>query len=227
MPDVHITMLEGRSLEQKRKLAERITQVMVEEAGAKPESTHIVFIEVPHTNFAVSGGWSRTEKRRRDRRDDRRRSLLLMNFHRLIDGNRRKVRWRNPCGNIGGSSDISRRGDEARWRSIDRIRVAVPAGARNVHRAIRLEGGHIRIRTVLRVIHSLCLRDGHQVALNARKTNGLRRHHARSGRGLFHEVHIHAHADGGDEQRADESKGSHTEIIRPWFSLEPRCPNRV
>jgi hypothetical protein len=40
-------------------------------------------------------------------------------------------------------------------------------------------------------------------------------------------VHIHAHADGGDEQRADESKGSHTEIIRPWFSLEPRCPNRV
>lgn len=56
MPDVHITMLEGRSLDQKRKLAERITKVMVEEAGAKPESTHIVFIEVPRTNFAVSGG---------------------------------------------------------------------------------------------------------------------------------------------------------------------------
>ncbi|MGD0908693.1 MAG: 2-hydroxymuconate tautomerase [Candidatus Acidiferrales bacterium] len=56
MPDVHITMLEGRSVDQKRKLAERITQVLVEEAGAKPESTHIVFIEVPHTNFAVSGG---------------------------------------------------------------------------------------------------------------------------------------------------------------------------
>jgi len=55
MPDVHITMLEGRSVEQKRKLVERITQVMVEEAGAKPESTHIVFIEVPLTNFAVGG----------------------------------------------------------------------------------------------------------------------------------------------------------------------------
>jgi 4-oxalocrotonate tautomerase len=55
MPDVHITMLEGRSTDQKRKLAERITQVLVEEAGAKPESTHIVFIEVPLTNFAVGG----------------------------------------------------------------------------------------------------------------------------------------------------------------------------
>jgi hypothetical protein len=34
MPLVQITMLEGRTAEQKRKLAKRITDAMVEEAGA-------------------------------------------------------------------------------------------------------------------------------------------------------------------------------------------------
>ncbi len=55
MPDVHISWLEGRTVEQKRKVVERITQVLAEEAGAKPESTHIVFVDIPHTNFASGG----------------------------------------------------------------------------------------------------------------------------------------------------------------------------
>jgi 4-oxalocrotonate tautomerase len=55
MPDVHISWLDGRTVEQKRKVVERITQVLAEEAGAKPESTHIVFVDIPHTNF-TSGG---------------------------------------------------------------------------------------------------------------------------------------------------------------------------
>lgn len=55
MPDVHITWLEGRSIDQKRKVAQRITQVLMEEAGAKSESTHIVFVDVPTTNFASGG----------------------------------------------------------------------------------------------------------------------------------------------------------------------------
>jgi 4-oxalocrotonate tautomerase len=55
MPDVHISWLEGRTVEQKRKVVERITQVLVEEAGAKSESTHIVFVDIPHTNFAAGG----------------------------------------------------------------------------------------------------------------------------------------------------------------------------
>ncbi|MBZ5662360.1 MAG: tautomerase family protein [Acidobacteriia bacterium] len=55
MPDVHISWLEGRTVEQKRKVVERITQILAEEAGAKPESTHIVFVDVPHTNFASGG----------------------------------------------------------------------------------------------------------------------------------------------------------------------------
>jgi 4-oxalocrotonate tautomerase len=55
MPDVHISWLEGRTADQKRKVAERIMQVLSEEAGAKPEATHIVFVDVPATNFTVGG----------------------------------------------------------------------------------------------------------------------------------------------------------------------------
>jgi 4-oxalocrotonate tautomerase family enzyme len=35
MPLVQITMLEGRTVDQKRKLAKRITDALVEEAGAR------------------------------------------------------------------------------------------------------------------------------------------------------------------------------------------------
>jgi len=62
MPDVHITWLEGRTIDQKRKVAQRITQVLMEEAGAKSESTHIVFVDVPTTNFA-SGGVTVADKK--------------------------------------------------------------------------------------------------------------------------------------------------------------------
>jgi 4-oxalocrotonate tautomerase len=55
MPVVNITWLEGRTVDQKRKVAQRITQVLIEEAGAKSESTHIVIVDVPATNFASAG----------------------------------------------------------------------------------------------------------------------------------------------------------------------------
>lgn len=55
MPHVQITLLEGRSLGQKRRLAERITDVIVEEAGARKEAVSIAFIEVPPTDFARAG----------------------------------------------------------------------------------------------------------------------------------------------------------------------------
>ncbi len=63
MPDVHITWLEGRTPDQKRKVAERMTQVLIEEAGAKSESTHIVFVDVPATNFTVGGVPAADKKR--------------------------------------------------------------------------------------------------------------------------------------------------------------------
>jgi 4-oxalocrotonate tautomerase len=55
MPDVHISWLGGRTTDQKRKVAERITQVLSEEAGVRPESTHIVFVDIPQTDFASGG----------------------------------------------------------------------------------------------------------------------------------------------------------------------------
>jgi len=55
MPDVHISWVEGRTVEQKRKVAERITQILTEEVGAKPESTHTVFLDIPATSFASGG----------------------------------------------------------------------------------------------------------------------------------------------------------------------------
>ena len=55
MPDVHISWLAGRTVDQKRKVVEGITKVLMEEAGAKPESTHIVFVDIPHTDFASGG----------------------------------------------------------------------------------------------------------------------------------------------------------------------------
>jgi 4-oxalocrotonate tautomerase len=55
MPDVHISWLAGRTVDQKRKVVEGITKVRIEEAGAKPESTHIVFVDIPHTDFASGG----------------------------------------------------------------------------------------------------------------------------------------------------------------------------
>jgi 4-oxalocrotonate tautomerase len=55
MPYVNITWLEGRTADQKRKVARRVTQVLMEEAGAKSESTHIVFVDLPTTNFATGG----------------------------------------------------------------------------------------------------------------------------------------------------------------------------
>ena len=55
MPLVQITMLRGRSTDQKRKLAKRITDVMVEEAGAKREAVVVTIIEVSKEDYASSG----------------------------------------------------------------------------------------------------------------------------------------------------------------------------
>ncbi|HLZ41207.1 MAG TPA: 2-hydroxymuconate tautomerase [Candidatus Sulfotelmatobacter sp.] len=55
MPMVQITMLAGRTAEQKRKIAKRITDVMVEEAGARREGIVIAFHEVSKENYASGG----------------------------------------------------------------------------------------------------------------------------------------------------------------------------
>jgi 4-oxalocrotonate tautomerase len=55
MPVVQITMLQGRSAEQKRKLAARITDAMVEEAGAQREAIVVAFTELPKESYATGG----------------------------------------------------------------------------------------------------------------------------------------------------------------------------
>jgi 4-oxalocrotonate tautomerase len=55
MPLVQITMLTGRTADQKRKVAKRITDALVEDAGAPREATVVVFHEVSKENYASGG----------------------------------------------------------------------------------------------------------------------------------------------------------------------------
>jgi 4-oxalocrotonate tautomerase len=55
MPLVQITMLTGRTVDQKRKLAQRMTDVMVEEARAQREAVVVVFNEVSKESYASAG----------------------------------------------------------------------------------------------------------------------------------------------------------------------------
>ena len=55
MPIVQVTMLTGRTADQKRKLAKRITDALVEEAGARREGVVIAFNEVSKESYASGG----------------------------------------------------------------------------------------------------------------------------------------------------------------------------
>ncbi|KAB2954437.1 4-oxalocrotonate tautomerase [Heliorestis acidaminivorans] len=55
MPVVQITMLEGRSEEQKRELAKAITKALVDTCGAKPESVIMTVLDVSTENIALGG----------------------------------------------------------------------------------------------------------------------------------------------------------------------------
>ena len=55
MPLIQITMLEGPTADQKRKIAKRITDVMVEEAGARREAIIVAFHEVSKESYASGG----------------------------------------------------------------------------------------------------------------------------------------------------------------------------
>ncbi len=55
MPLVQVTMLTGRTTDQKRQLAERLTDAMVEEAGARREAVVVTFNEVSKESYASGG----------------------------------------------------------------------------------------------------------------------------------------------------------------------------
>jgi 4-oxalocrotonate tautomerase len=55
MPLVTVHMLEGRTLDQKRRLVERITDALIEEAGARPEMIQVRFLEVSKQDWGRGG----------------------------------------------------------------------------------------------------------------------------------------------------------------------------
>ncbi|MGH9530678.1 MAG: 2-hydroxymuconate tautomerase [Terriglobales bacterium] len=55
MPMVQITMLTGRTADQKRKLAQRITDAIVEEAGSPRDGVMIAFHEVSKESYSSGG----------------------------------------------------------------------------------------------------------------------------------------------------------------------------
>lgn len=55
MPLVQITLLRGRTIEQKRKIAQRITEVMVEEAKTVREAVVVTFVDVERDSYARGG----------------------------------------------------------------------------------------------------------------------------------------------------------------------------
>lgn len=55
MPSVQITWVAERSAEQKRKIAERVTQALVEDGKAKLENIHVTFHDLPATDYAEAG----------------------------------------------------------------------------------------------------------------------------------------------------------------------------
>ena len=62
MPLIQVTMLTGRTADQKRKIAQRITDAMVEEAGARREAIVVAFHEVSKESYA-SGGLLMVDKK--------------------------------------------------------------------------------------------------------------------------------------------------------------------
>ena len=48
-------MVQGRTVDQKRKIAQRITDAMVEEAGARREAIVVTFLEVSKESYASGG----------------------------------------------------------------------------------------------------------------------------------------------------------------------------
>lgn len=55
MPVVRISLLSGRTKEQKAKLAKAMTDAMVEHAGSTADHVNVVFDEQSAENWALSG----------------------------------------------------------------------------------------------------------------------------------------------------------------------------
>lgn len=55
MPIVQIELLEGKTLEQKRQMARKVTQAIVESLECPAETVRIIFRDMRKEDFAVAG----------------------------------------------------------------------------------------------------------------------------------------------------------------------------
>lgn len=55
MPIINVSFYPGRTLEQKRELVSRLTDVMTEVTGVEPTDVWVLINEVPKENFGVAG----------------------------------------------------------------------------------------------------------------------------------------------------------------------------
>ncbi len=59
MPTLRVELMEGRTVEQKRALAEALTQAVVQTLGARPESVDILMYDIKRHDWATGGElWS-------------------------------------------------------------------------------------------------------------------------------------------------------------------------
>ena len=63
MPYVQITWVAGRSPDQKRRIAERVTDTLIAEGAAKREHIQITFVDLPPTDYAEGGVTVADQKR--------------------------------------------------------------------------------------------------------------------------------------------------------------------
>ena len=55
MPTYHVEMMEGRTIEQKKKLVAELTRVSVEVLGGSPESVDVIITDIQRQNWATGG----------------------------------------------------------------------------------------------------------------------------------------------------------------------------
>ena len=55
MPIIQVNLLEGRTIEQKRNMARRVTEVVCETLSVKPENVRILIHEMGPHDFSVGG----------------------------------------------------------------------------------------------------------------------------------------------------------------------------
>lgn len=55
MPVIRVEMSSGRTRSQKQEVTDAITQAMMTHCGCTPDSVHVVFLDVPASEWAIGG----------------------------------------------------------------------------------------------------------------------------------------------------------------------------